>query len=52
MRRTSSTYKGAYHHVMNRRHGGEEIFYDDEADAQFLDILEAKSTDQKIRIFT
>jgi len=52
MRRARLTYKGAYHHVMNRGHGGEEIFYDDESKARFLDILEAKSTAQKIRIFT
>ena len=43
MCRARLTNKAAYHHVMNRGHGGREIFYDDEAKAQFLDILEAKS---------
>jgi len=52
MCRARLTNKAAYHHVMNRGHGGREIFYDDEAKAQFLDILEAKSFDPKVRIFT
>lgn len=46
------TYKGAFHHVMNRGHGGEKILLDDAAKTYFLDILKRRSVAQKIRIFT
>ncbi|MFQ5885586.1 MAG: transposase [Thermoplasmata archaeon] len=52
MRRARLSYKGAYHHVMNRGHGGEKILLDDTAKTYFLEILERRSVSQKIRIFT
>jgi REP element-mobilizing transposase RayT len=51
MRRARLTFKGAYHHVMNRGHGGEKIFYDNASKNHFLNLLEEKSINQKIRIF-
>ena len=52
MRRARLTYKGAYHHVMNRGHGGEGIFLDSVAKTHFLDFLERRSVAQRMRIFT
>ncbi len=51
MRRARLTYKGAYHHVMNRGIKGENIFGDKKAKAYFLSILDEKSEKQRIRIF-
>lgn len=51
MRRARLTYRDAYHHVMNRGHGGEAIFHDDAARSRFLEMLEAGSTAQRIRVF-
>jgi len=51
MRRARLTYKGAYHHVMNRGIKGENIFGDKRAKAYFLSILDEKSEKQRIRIF-
>lgn len=51
MRRARLTYKGAYHHVMNRGIKGENIFGDKRAKAYFLSILDEKSEKQGIGIF-
>ncbi|TET44707.1 hypothetical protein E3J62_09570 [candidate division TA06 bacterium] len=51
MQRARLTYKGAFHHVMNRGHGGENVFPDDGAKARFLEILEASSILHKMRVF-
>lgn len=50
MRRTRFTHKGAFHHVMNRGHGGEKIFRCRKAKARFLEILERKSVLYRMRI--
>jgi REP element-mobilizing transposase RayT len=50
MRRARVTYSGAIHHVMNRGHGGEEIFEGIKNKVQFLDFLEDLSGRLKIRI--
>jgi putative transposase len=52
MRRARLTYKGAYHHVMNRGHGGEGIFPDSGAKTYLLDVLERRSVALRMRIFT
>jgi putative transposase len=52
VRKARLTYKGAYHHVMSRGHGGDKILLDETAKTCFLDILERRSASQKIRVFT
>ncbi|MCK4527744.1 transposase [candidate division WOR-3 bacterium] len=51
MRRARITYKGAYHHVMNRGIMGADIFLGDKAKYYFLECMEGKSKKLKIRIF-
>lgn len=51
MRRARITYKGAYHHVMNRGIMGADIFLGDKAKYYFLECMEGKSRKLKIRIF-
>jgi REP element-mobilizing transposase RayT len=51
MRRARITYPGAFHHVMNRGHSGEDIFYGNKNKSQFLDFLADASKKLKIRIF-
>lgn len=51
MRRARITFPGAFHHVMNRGHGGTEIFYENQYKAQFLAYLNRTSKKMKIRIF-
>lgn len=51
MRRARITYKGAYHHVMNRGHEGKEIFFDDSSRFYFLDSMRNKAEKLKIEIF-
>jgi REP element-mobilizing transposase RayT len=51
MRRARLTYKGAFHHVMNRGHDRKNIFRDDTSKSRFLEMLEARSTTQRIRVF-
>ncbi len=50
MRIARVTYKGAYHHVMNRGIEGKNIFPDDKAKQYFLNILCDKSRNLKIRL--
>ena len=52
MVRARLTYKGAYHHVMNRGIKGEDIFFDDSAKSYFLKALKEKSTSNRMKIFT
>ena len=40
MRHARLTWPGAYHHLMNRGHGGENIFADDSLKKSYLNILE------------
>lgn len=51
MRRARLTYQGAFHHCMNRGHGGEMIFYAENSKKKFLEILAKWSQRLKIRIF-
>ena len=51
MDRARLTYKDAFHHVMNRGHGGENIFPDDSAKTRFLEILEESSRLYRMRLF-
>ena len=50
MRRARFTFKGAFHHVMNRGHNGSIIFPHDEDKEYFLFILKKKANLLKIRI--
>jgi len=50
MRIARVTYKGAYHHVMNRGIEGKNIFPDDKAKQYFFNILCDKSRNLKIRL--
>lgn len=51
MRIARVTYKGAYHHVMNRGIRGEHIFPDDSAKGYFLRAIREKTKILKIRLF-
>jgi REP element-mobilizing transposase RayT len=51
MRRARITYKGAYHHVINRGHEGKKIFFDDSSKYYFLESIKNKSKKLKIEIF-
>jgi REP element-mobilizing transposase RayT len=51
MRRERITYPGAYHHVMNRGHDGNNIFAGDENKNHFLNYLEDYSKKMHIRLF-
>ena len=51
MRQSRCTWKGAYHHIMNRGHKGEAIFHEDRDKALFLEILAEKRVTHHIRIF-
>lgn len=51
MRKARVTYTESYHHVMNRGIQGEEIFSDGRAKVYFLEIMEEKSENLKMRIF-
>lgn len=51
MRRERITYIGAYHHVMNRGYGGNDIFSGNKHKSHFLDYLEESAKRMKIRIF-
>jgi len=51
MRRVRLTYPGAFHHVMNRGYGGNDIFYGNKNKNQFLDYLKDASKKMIIRIF-
>lgn len=51
MRRARVTYQGAYHHVMNRGHNGEDIFYGGANKNFFLENLEENIKKYRIRIF-
>jgi REP element-mobilizing transposase RayT len=51
MWRARLTYKGAFHHVTSRAHGGENIFRGDGAKARFIDILQTSSLLHKVRVF-
>ncbi len=44
------TYKGAFHHVTSRGHGGKAILEDTRAKMRFLEILEASSMLYRMRI--
>jgi len=51
MRRARISYTGSYHHVMNRGIQGEKIFLDDRAKVYFLESMEEKLQNLKIRVF-
>ena len=51
MRQARLTWKGAFHHVMNRGLDGKFIFESDDLKLGFLDLLKEKSGKLKIRIF-
>jgi REP element-mobilizing transposase RayT len=50
MRRARITYKGAYHHAMNRGHEGKCIFSKDREKEFFLKLLVETSKILKVRI--
>lgn len=49
--RAKITFRGAYHHVMNRGIRGENIFYEDKMKFAFLEILKQKARLHRIKIF-
>jgi len=51
MRRARVTYQGAFHHAVNRGHGGLPIFSDKEDKAVFLQIMDEAARVYRIRIF-
>jgi REP element-mobilizing transposase RayT len=51
MRQPRSTYRGAFHHCMNRGHGGEAILAGDERKRVFLDLLGEKAIKYHLRLF-
>jgi REP element-mobilizing transposase RayT len=51
MRRERITYTGAYHHVMNRGYGGNDIFAGNKNKNQFLNYLDDAAKKMKIRLF-
>ena len=51
MRRARLTYKGAYHHVMNRGYDGNPIFKGRKDKEDFLSLLKLYSEKLNIRIF-
>jgi len=51
MRRARITYKGAYHHVINRGHESKKIFFDDSSKNYFLESIKNKSKKLKIEIY-
>ncbi len=51
MRRARITWKGAYHHVMNRGYDGNPIFSKNSDKEIFLDMLKINSEKLRIRIF-
>jgi REP element-mobilizing transposase RayT len=51
MRIARVTYKGAYHHVMNRGIGNEDIFPDDITKKYFLKIIKEKTKILKTKLF-
>ncbi len=51
MRRTRITYKGVYHHVINRKIMGADIFLGNKAMYHFLEYMKEKYMKLKIRIF-
>ncbi|MCK4835297.1 MAG: transposase [Candidatus Aminicenantes bacterium] len=52
MRRARITYKGAFHHAMNRGHEGKKIFLKDSEKNLFLELLKETAKGYRIRIFT
>jgi putative transposase len=50
MRRARMTYPGAFHHVMNRGHGGEAVFSEDDNKKWFLRILSKQSQEYRIKL--
>jgi putative transposase len=51
MRQPRFTYRGAFHHCMNRGHGGEAILAGDERKRIFLDLLGEKAIKYHLRLF-
>jgi putative transposase len=51
MRRARITHTGAYHHVMNRGHGGEDIYCGNKNKNLFLEILTVSRNIYRIKIF-
>ena len=50
MERIRLTYPGAFHHAMNRGHGGEKIFSGPDLKKAFIDIMADASRKLKIRV--
>lgn len=50
MRRARITYPGAFHHVMNRGHGGKAIFYKSSYKRHFLTTLTEQSKRYRIKL--
>ena len=51
MRTTRVTYRGAYHHIMNRGIEGKDIFPDSKSKEYFLRLLKDKSKKSRMRLF-
>jgi len=51
MRRARITYKGAFHHAMNRGHEGKKIFLKDSEKNSFLELLKETAKGYRIRVF-
>ncbi len=52
MRKSRFTFPGAYHHLMGRGIGGEDIFLDNKFKEYFLFNLKEESGKYKIKLFT
>ncbi len=50
MRRARITFRGAYHHIMNKGIEGMDIFFDEKAIDYFLESMKEKSNKLKMRI--
>ena len=50
MRRARVTYEGAFHHAMNRSHGGRSLFLSDQDRSTFINIMASAQKTAKIRL--
>lgn len=50
MRRARVTYKGAFHHAMNRGYDGKEIFFNSKEKELFIELLGKNAKDLQVRI--
>jgi REP element-mobilizing transposase RayT len=50
LRRARITYPGAFHHVVNRGHGGSAIFHENAYKRKFLKLLSEQSEEYRIKV--